>query len=187
MGTDIHGVFERRHNGKWERIETEYSFGRHYFLFACLAGVRNGFGFAGVPTHSPVRPIAEPRGLPEDLNYSEKDGYANEPDFWFGDHSHSWLTGEEILAYSWPTIARTGVMNLEDWEAWDKISPPNFGYSGSVSGPGIKISSPQSIEPSTTHVRAIWVSPPQCDYFLDEVRRLVTLHGEIRFVFGFDS
>ena len=37
-------------------------------LFAILAGVRNGYGFAGCDTGDGFRPIAPPRGLPGDVS-----------------------------------------------------------------------------------------------------------------------
>lgn len=58
MGTDIHGVFQAFDNGQWRDVESSYEQDRHYQLFAVLAGVRNGYGFAGVPTGEPVTPIA---------------------------------------------------------------------------------------------------------------------------------
>lgn len=65
MGTDIHGVFQRRNpeTKQWEDIPHKYEMNRHYQLFAMLAGVRNGTGFAGVKTGEPVKPISEPRGV----------------------------------------------------------------------------------------------------------------------------
>ena len=70
MGTDIHGVFQRydEETKKWEDVSSKYEEGRHYQLFAALAGVRNGFGFAGCVTGEPVEPIAKGRGLPEDFH-----------------------------------------------------------------------------------------------------------------------
>ena len=69
MGTDIHGVFQRHDEatGQWHDIPSNYAQDRHYQLFAVLAGVRNGTGFAGVVTGEPVKPIAEPRGYPKDF------------------------------------------------------------------------------------------------------------------------
>ena len=52
MGTDIHGVFQRfdAAAGIWEDVPSKYEQDRHYQLFAVLAGVRNGYGFAGAQT-----------------------------------------------------------------------------------------------------------------------------------------
>lgn len=106
MGTDIHCVAEIRrpkHGGKWEPAlspipnkyfqpdepqdesnrKLEYPRlirWRNYDLFAMLAGVRNGRGFAGVVTGAGFNPISEPRGLPDDLSphmviAAEPDGF----------------------------------------------------------------------------------------------------------------
>lgn len=50
MGTDIHCTFQSKTDGRWADIPHKYEGNRHYFLFSWLAGVRNGFGFAGVKT-----------------------------------------------------------------------------------------------------------------------------------------
>lgn len=107
MGCDIHGVFQRydEESKTWQDIESTYEQNRQYFLFGILAGVR-GDG----------PPISEPRGLPED--FESVDGYHPIADLRFmdpsrrrwqeagaplavdmGDHTRSWLTGEEMLAW----------------------------------------------------------------------------------------
>ena len=107
MGCDIHGVFQRydKESKTWQDIESAYDQDRHYFLFGILANVRGDDS-----------PIAEPRGLPADFEIvggdhpisdirhafpSRKQWYkAGEPlVVWMGDHSRSWLTGEEMLAW----------------------------------------------------------------------------------------
>lgn len=69
-------------------VRQEWYAGRHYTLFAVLADVRNG----GV-----LSPIVSPRGLPKDV--CKRSHHAIHG----GDHSHSWLTLEEIV----------------DWPGWD--------------------------------------------------------------------
>ncbi len=208
MGTDIHGVFQRRTSDGWEDVATEYQEERHYYLFSVLADVRNGFGFAGVKTYDPVEPIAERRGLPEDFAMDGEDhpvralelmGRSSEWHrdgeplaVWMGDHSHSWLTADEILTYAAKhadsTARHDGILSVEQYSEWDKHSTPESFCRG-VSGHGIVVDPPASITDSTTHVKVIWVLPTlqDIDYFLQEVRRLKDEHGEVRFVFGFDS
>lgn len=140
MGTDVHHIFEKRvtkEDGtvEWERIEDNWEGWRNYFLFGWLANVRNGYGFAGCDLGDCIKPLAEPRGLPEDANKNELNSecvydydYHGE---WLGDHSHSWLTSTEILAGA-PLINpvnRRGVMSLDRYHKWDKVSEPD-GYSG---------------------------------------------------------
>ena len=211
MGTDIHGVWQKYDaavNG-WQDVESQYKQDRHYQLFAVLADVRNGYGFAGVPTGDRVLPIAFPRGLPEDFPVSEnthcvekleyikpcmrKYGHSNEDMYvWMGDHSHSWLTGEEILRWVKyaPTVVKVGVLSRAAYEAWDKTGAPEA-YYGSISGSGVLVVEEHERHafPEHTHIRCLWKQnlAEELKYFIDEVRRLVELHGEIRFVFGFDS
>lgn len=189
MGTDIHAVFQKQlPDGRWEDVESEYSEGRHYQLFAVLAGVRNGTGFAGLVTGDPVTPISEPRGLPEDFEIDDDHHF----DKWMGEHSFSWLLGSEILAWAEnaPAVVQRGIVDRRTYEAWDKVSVPQS-YCGVILGRGLVIVDPHEVEstPDYTHVYSEWKSElsDELGYFVDEVRRLVDLHGEIRMVFGFDS
>jgi hypothetical protein len=112
MGCDIHWVFQKKAAHGWVDVPSEYDGHRHYYLFAMLAGVRNNFG---------VEPISEPRGLPKDFamqgtghGYGHpvpeeiadeiEKRYPEGPTLirWMGDHSLSWLAGEEMLAYRPP-------------------------------------------------------------------------------------
>lgn len=191
---------------------------RHYQLFAVLADVRNGRGFAGVKTGEVVTPIAEPRGYPDGF---EVDGDHHivglvehidprrrkyrtaeylEPgdnplELWMGDHSHSWLTADEMLAWfqSAPIVVKTGIFGREDYDRWDKKSLPDFGYCGGICGTNIVLINDNQQEregtPNWTHIRCEWDAPlrDELSYFFDEVKRLKDEHGTVRFVFGFDS
>ena len=234
MGTDIHGVFQRHDaaTNTWHDVESTYGQDRHYQLFAVLAGVRNGYGFAGVPTGEPVTPIAPQRGYPADfaLVQMEEDDDGNQrvigparsgsyDDYhpiatldhmdprrrkwheqdkalvvWMGEHSHSWLTGAEMLTW-WakaPTVTKVGILSRPTYEAWDKQSEPPS-YSGGVSGPDVVIVDDDKVSmektPDWTYVRCHWESKlaDELKDFVDEVQRLGDEHGAIRFVFGFDS
>lgn len=212
MGTDIHGVFQRRtRTGKWEDIESNYDQNRHYQLFAVLAGVRNGFGFAGVKTGEAVRPIADPRGFPADFVVDDdihpissikhmdpvQQTYHQSGDkleVWMGDHSHSWLTGAEMLKWFMdaPTVVKTGILPRKTYERWNGSSAPDT-YCGGISGGGVIVvndnAQDRADRPAWTHIRCTWDSNLRSElaYFFDEVARLAELHGDIRFVFGFDS
>ena len=90
MGTDIHMACEVKRNDKWELVtdkvfknhwyepNSEYRWAKEeytnipydnrcYNLFAILAGVRNGRGFAGCKTGEEFNPISAPKGYPEDM------------------------------------------------------------------------------------------------------------------------
>lgn len=115
MGCDIHVAVERRTADGWQRAEPmvpprwtydggpeeereRWYDGRNYSLFAILADVRNGHGFAGVDTGDPVVPISEPRGLPDDVASETR----SDSDEWGVDgHSHSHFTLAELMAFDW--------------------------------------------------------------------------------------
>lgn len=213
MGTDIHGIFQRHDpaSGKWEDVASTYDEDRDYQLFAVLAGVHNGYGFAGVKTGEPVVPIAEPRGLPDDFEadgdehpvadtahlapYQLKYREPGEPLVkWMGDHSHSWLTGEEMAAWfaEAPTVLKTGLVTRECYAQWSKAGRPEA-YCGGASGPGVVIVEDNAVAmarcPNWTYVRVYWEGSLKDDlaYFFDEVARLAKEHDRVRYVFGFDS
>lgn len=213
MGTDVHSVFQKKTAAGWEDVESQYSEDRHYALFAWIGNVRNGFGFAGVPTHNAIQPLSDNRGFPEDFNvidgedhpiasnsirgsraewYKEEDSDPASEErlrMWMGDHSHSWLNADEILLAQPPRILRTGIIDVDQFRKWDGSSSPGS-WSGGISGASIVTAeSPSDVTDNTTHVRIEWFDDTKESfaYFIDEVRRLKELHGEVRFVFGFDS
>jgi hypothetical protein len=109
---------------------------RNYDLFAILADVRNGYGFAGVDTGDGFRPIAMPRGVPEDASQY----YKNEVNQWDGDgHSHSYFTLDELEAYDWAGQSTThrGWVDKEQYEVFKKQGHPDS-WSGGVSGGRVK-------------------------------------------------
>lgn len=147
MGCDIHLYAEKRVNGVWvtadewrevpkweeahmERINSFYG-DRNYDLFAILADVRNGHGFAGVKTGEGFVPISDPRGIPEDCSPE----YRREVESWGGDgHSHSWVTLEDIFRYDWTqTTQKQGWVNFENWARWKVYGSPRE-WSGAISG-----------------------------------------------------
>lgn len=170
MGCDIHLYVEAKEKGKWiskdqwrvdpywdakedpeehkmERIAAFYD-GRNYDLFAILANVRNGRGFAGVNTGDGFVPIADPKGLPVDVSPEVK----QESDKWDCDgHSHSWHTVADLLAYDWTqTTVKRGYVNGPEffaWSSWQKHR--GFGpksYSGGVWGQNIQHVSVEEME-----------------------------------------
>lgn len=206
MGTDIHPVWQKKNkDNTWTDVKANYDEDRDYYLFAWLADVRNGFGFAGIKTHEPIKPISKPRGLPSDFQIDEDGCHItsretcpdwrleyhrdNEPyNIWLGDHSHSWLTWDEILAAEQPKDnIKTGIITIKEFKKWDKVTPPES-YCGGVFGPGIFVAENiNSITPTTTHVRVQWIDNSYLQYFIDIVQALKNEHGEGRLVFGFDS
>lgn len=220
MGTDIHGVFQKREGDSWVDVPAEFEENRHYLLFAVLANVRNGFGFGGLESGECLHPIAFPRRLPAEFDgepyhftalsnrpkwvreYRTKDHTEEEEsvlldteeELWLGDHSYSWLTSTEMLAWYdiAPTTIRTGIIPIERYREWDKVSSPSS-YSLGISGPDVVIAAEVELgkidDSKVTYVQVTWEVSLQKElaYFFDEIRRLHNEHGEIRYVFGFDS
>ena len=133
MGCDIRAVIEFKDisTGKWSVFggmnhDTDDGgdyispnndlFGRNYDLFAVLANVRNGYGFAGVNTGDPIVPISDPRGVPNDAS----DDYKTLVAQWGCDgHSHSFHTLQQILDFDWtqPKVSR-GWVDFKTYAWW---------------------------------------------------------------------
>lgn len=111
MGTDIHIFVEKQVGGKWEYVtaprddeksalyEMDWCYWpaerRNYDLFAMLANVRNGTGFAGCDTGTGFEPISEPRDVPFMMSSDVQLAYEE----WGKDcHDQSWLALDELLA-----------------------------------------------------------------------------------------
>jgi hypothetical protein len=125
MGCDIHAVVQRRTSDRWETVtpppEMLDEFGdlpfedRDYALFAVFAGVRN---------RDNITPIAEPRGLPDDIEAQGEQTWplgVRESRYrvdgkYMGDHSFSWLTAAELAAYDWGSVHR--YVDVSDWLPW---------------------------------------------------------------------
>jgi hypothetical protein len=160
MGCDIHLFIEKKdEGGKWQVFDYKAEFangtyddgsrkldyeglfdspfyaGRNYNLFAILADVRNGSGFAGCDTGDGFNPIAAPKGLPEDVTPEVK----AESDGWDIDgHSHSYFTVAELKAYNWQqTTKHRGWVDAWNFEVWRREGKPN-GWSGGISGSSIE-------------------------------------------------
>jgi len=156
MGCDIHAYVEIREDGKWthydwrskyeegqyENGSTKYDWkamfndplyiGRNYNLFAVLANVRNGHGFAGIQTGEGFIPIDMPRGLPDDVTakvQSESIGWGVDG------HSHSWFTVKELLNYDYnnQVTRQYGTVTLNEYKHFRKHGKPES-WSASISG-----------------------------------------------------
>ncbi|MBP7622431.1 MAG: hypothetical protein KA763_00555 [Xanthomonadales bacterium] len=210
MGTDIHGRLQYRYSKDSKYIDGgEIENDRNYRVFAMLAGVRNGRGFAGVRTHVPIVPISEPRGIPSDCNASGEDlqlsVYRGDAmvngRYWLGDHSHSWLTLAEIL--EWPgwggPLDRTGVLDADEFKRIEANGGTPESWCGGVSGSDVIVVSATDARRGAphTHVRYDWAVPfsESVKTFRAWVDYIHLKHGwllrndpeAVRIVFGFDS
>ena len=177
MGTDIHCCAEvQGADGTWKKLDgkpfphpyyradeerwngPEYQgtnrvfYNRNYDLFAILANVRNGSGFAGVDTGDGFNVIAADRGLPDDI---DQEGYRL-PEDWvdresltemdleryddmedLGDHSFTWMLLQELLDFDWEQVTtHRGWVDYETWKKWHdggRKGGPD-GWSGGISG-----------------------------------------------------
>ncbi len=162
MGCDIHLYVEERLSdpGRWTShdswlkdedgdVSVPYDLlwysGRSYDLFAILASVRNGYGFAGVETGGGFIPISDPRGLPPDVSAE----VAAVSDRWGADgHSHSHLSLRDLLEFDWTQVAtKTGLMNAKEWLSWKATAPlPPQRYSGAVFGQEVRHVTPAEMD-----------------------------------------
>lgn len=158
MGCDIHMRVEVRTAGGWQPTGPVFDSswrdegktaepweGRNYNLFAMLANVRNGSGFAGIPTGEGFKPICDPRGTPEDAHPDTAEFMDS---YGIDGHSHSWHTLAELRAYDWDGQVSVlyGVVPAATYEdcAAKGVAPDS--YSGATSGPGIVTFTPLGYE-----------------------------------------
>ena len=231
MGTDIHLAVEAKIDNVWTLIACEHTAinlhnllplfpngtkeenseywandpaGRNYNVFAFLAGVRNGSGFAGVYRHKPVAPLFEGRGFPLDRSPLPLDEYGDQA--YLGEHSETWASYQELAAAPWGLVFKSaGIVpvNAVPFPYQDGWKPES--WCGGISGPGIVVwNSYKEWEAAgfpgkgeTTdwhHVRLVWEWAPLIDSgFHRWVRGPLAKAAEhygpqnLRVLMGFDS
>lgn len=175
---------------------------RNYNVFAVLANVRNGYGFAGVMTGRGFNVIAEPRGLPEDLSYELEAHLANRVE-----HTPTWLNLREVEEFDWSqTTYLCGVVNAREYLNWKKTGQPNS-WGGGISGPGIEHVSNEEMDKfiadggeipkasdwmtAKVYTRVEWevTYEESCSDFLEAMKKLRAEYPKdnLRLVFYFDS
>jgi hypothetical protein len=165
---------------------------RNYTVFAVLADVRNGAGFAGVYTHDPIKPIDYPRGLPDDIVPETRAILSDE-------HSQTWLSLAEIMAYDWDqTMRRGGCVTLDEYRTYIQTGRPES-WSGDVWGNHVrKVSLDEANAllaageyPPDTYVHITWTQSLRDSIgdFIERMQMLMmeTGEAEVRLVFDFDS
>lgn len=192
MGCDIHGMFqikqptytEEGEQFVWCWLPTSWPGDRNYRLFAALANVRNG-------TWGTIEPLDEPRGLPPDMTHdgtftavvqktwfvedvqTADENHYDKFQVWLGDHSHSWATLEELLAFNWEQTFE-GIGYVHPGTPRDEKGRPTSYAAWSSTG-----------------TQETWKETlsDDCRDFVLTIKYLKERFpsSEIRFVFGFDS
>jgi hypothetical protein len=222
MGCDIHLKLQRFINNNWETIplpERDWNVpyeerapdprSRNYNVFAFLADVRNGYGFAGVETHKEITPQFPHRGLPDGIDPNpfsdnEDESYNN----WLGDHSFTWATIAELKAAPWNAEFHAhGVISELEFKsrrAANITNEPDGGWAGAVLGKGL-VTIDENDYDQTRHtihaavpedkcyVRAHWTWQPLIDCQFKRWLDTLTEHTlgvpltEARLIMGFDN
>ena len=137
-------------DGKGHAVQRHYD-NRNYDVFAILANVRNGYGFAGVDTGDGFRPLTEGRGIPDDLCAEQRrpdepwpEGYdwhdkSGDWAYDLGEHSFTWLTYDELLDESYwsQTTKKRGWVGVEGFQVFERDGRPDS-WSGGISGAGVE-------------------------------------------------
>lgn len=125
------------HIFEWEKpeIAERIGDGRNYSLFAILADVRNGRGFAGLKTGKGFLPIAFPKGIPEDAHSDTREFLES---FDMDGHSHSWHTLRDLYEYDWDMVTvRHGTVSAVQYAVFKINGRPNS-WCVAVSGGLVK-------------------------------------------------
>ena len=168
MGCDIHMMAEIRKADKWEKVSNVFESmygdvltdepydGRSYNLFAILADVRNGIGFAGIKTGEGFVPISNPKGVPKDASVE----YLKLVSDWDGDgHSHSYFTLKELMDYDWGQYTMLqGCVSIDSYRVCKEKQESPSSYCGYISGGGIVLVDEEELpsNPDATHVKMRW-------------------------------
>jgi len=200
MGCDIHIYTEKRVNGKWisadnwkksEWAESDADLsvtpeiyeGRNYNLFAILADVRNGRGFAGIKTGEGFTPISPPKGLPEDVSEQVK---AASDRYGCDGHSHTFLTVAEIMAFDWTQTSKLeGCVDAENFEEWDRWRRARGegpeSYSGDTFGRDIVHLTPEQMKERVDAAKKLCEDMRGSSKWTDKFRELTKgLHTRIQ-------
>jgi hypothetical protein len=104
MGTDSFVTAQKRVNGEWVEVKTDFLDDRIYAAFGWLANVRN---YAAVPTFHPDR------GIPEDAGEEVKEHHA----YFYG---KTWYSVEELTSFDYDQpvenrrVSRRTALNVLD-------------------------------------------------------------------------
>lgn len=216
MGTDIHGICEVRTENSWNTVldkvfpsvfdeggfTTHFYDARNYNLFAILAGVRNGVGFAGCRTGEPFVPISNQKGYPSDICEISMEFMSEE-------HSASYLSLTELEKYDWTRLHRNyGIISEDVYKNTIMKGGEPESWCGEIVGPDIKIVSETEMVDIIFNIKkrdigkryytGVYMYPKTyadtVDHFyyktIPVLKSLVPVNGtsdDVRIVFDFDS
>lgn len=167
---------------------------RNYRTFSVLADVRNGISsWRDEPaTGHYVKPISEPKGMPDDLPDEMREIYENEYE-----HSGSYLTLKELLDYDWnQKVKFAGLVSKSEYQEFKNNGSPQSWCGGSnallISNEDMEkyIRGEITFEKDFINTLIQWELPvKECTYFNEAIETLKTLGKpeDVRIVFWFDS
>ncbi|WP_149023384.1 hypothetical protein [Listeria aquatica] len=150
MGADIHLFVEKKNqDNEWKAVLYEdgsydglYDV-RNYSVFAILADVRNGYGFAGGDIGDAFNPVSFPKGIP----YNASEEFLKVRETWDIDgHSDSYLTLKELRDFNWDQkTMKRGFVDEEGYKEFLKTNEVNswstdvFGNVGKISNDDMEL------------------------------------------------
>lgn len=193
------GSYEWQH----EQYDSNPDSNRNYDWFAILAGVRNGYGFAGVKTGQGFKVIVEPRGVPEDATPDWKEIVEG----WDCDmHSHSWVTLEDFEKFDFNLVTmKTGVVPIGEYQRLRGTTLAPEIWSGGIMGSNIVTISQEKADEHLSnkpdheligmqvYVQYEWPIiynewlDTKIKNWVEPLKYLSTKYKSVRIVFGFDN
>ncbi len=195
MGTDIRlGLVHKTPEG-WRWLQKRVDVERNYYLFAWLSGETNDRLLDRKSIKTPIKPIAEPRGMPTDIDPIDTSN--------FSEYNGSWLSADEVLSATIPTIVECGMLTLDEYKLWDgKSNPQSQGLDLLYPANPLKepypdpnrwiahFNDPSSFLDKTTHVyiEFEFILSHGFGYFLYYIKSIAEKHKEeVRLVFDYMS
>jgi hypothetical protein len=193
MGRDINWVFQAQtKDGEWIDIPCKYDGERDYNLYHWLGNEITEFhGFpydflVDEDNRHPVVDLAVLKTYEREILSDIRGHYK-----YMGDGGFCWLLGSEIINARAPVEQLTIEIPIDVYNEWDKVSSPKVWHELHSNWQQMEdaelYATPENITKDTHRVIVDWEHDFTEDfrYFVDEVRRLMALHGDVRFIFGF--
>jgi hypothetical protein len=193
MGLDITCVYQIREADRWLDVAIDRDGSRDYAIFDWL-GLGSFSRTIGTYTFEPLAPL---RGFPADFEIVNEAWHPTRIEIekpspyypncvFMGAVGCSWLLSGEIIRARAPRVTRTLNIPIGEYRQWDGVST-STPWQWATTNFGHVVGMPDKITTLAEEVVVEWDYDFTEDfsYFVDKVRRLETLHGEVRLVFGF--